>query len=132
MNAQYDDAARESFFRWRHLAGALPLTYGAAPAVKAALLTCALLLATGCASSQEVDLDGGDLDAAPKTDAPAKDSSKDGAQSQCVPQCTTDQDCENSCPAVPNGVNCCDTSTGICYAYAGQACPAPVQDAGFD
>ncbi len=105
--------------------------------MKATLLSCALLLAaTGCASSGETDLDGGiELDAQVKTDAPKSDSggNKDsGSQQQCVQQCTSDQDCESSCPLVPNGVNCCDTSTGICYAYSGSACPAPVADAGFD
>lgn len=103
--------------------------------MKATLLSCALLLAaTGCASSGETDLDGGfEVDGAKvdaKADAPAaKDT---GSQQQCVQQCTSDQDCANSCPLVPNGVNCCDTSTGICYAYSGTACPAPVVDAGFD
>ncbi len=103
--------------------------------MKATLLSCALLLAaTGCASSGETDLDGGDLDAQVKTDAPKADAgNKDtGSQQQCVQQCTSDQDCQNSCPLVPNGTNCCDTSTGICYAYAGTSCPVSVQDAGFD
>ncbi len=101
----------------------------------ASLLACALVLAaTGCATSSGTDLDGGDLDAAVKADAPKTDSgTKDsGSQQQCVSQCTSDTDCESSCPNVPNGVNCCDTSTGICYAYSANACPAPVQDAGFD
>lgn len=102
----------------------------------ASLLSCALILAaTGCASSGETDLDGGELDGAVKTDAAKSDTgtAKDtGSQQQCVSQCTSDTDCENSCPNVPNGVNCCDTSTGICYAYSSTVCPAPVQDAGFD
>jgi hypothetical protein len=103
--------------------------------VKATLLSCALLLAlTNCASSGEADLDGGETDAAIKTDAAKVDSGKqDSSQGQqCVSQCATDDDCANSCPQVPNGVNCCDTSTGICYAYSSTVCPAPVGDAGFD
>ena len=104
--------------------------------MKATLLSCALLLAlTNCASSGDTGDDGGETDAAVKTDAPKTDSGnkQDSApQQQCVSQCTTDDDCANSCPQVPNGVNCCDTSTGICYAYSDTVCPAPVQDAGFD
>jgi hypothetical protein len=102
--------------------------------VKATLLSCALVLAlTNCASSGEGDSDGGE-DVAVKTDATKTDASnKDsGNNPQCVPQCTTDDDCSGSCPEVPNGVNCCDTSTGICYAFSASVCPAPVQDAGFD
>ena len=89
----------------------------------------------GCAASGEEDLDGGfGLDGAVKTDSGGADSGKKdgGSTTSCVPTCSTDQDCQNSCPAVPNGINCCDTSTGICYAYASQVCPAPIPDAGFD
>ena len=106
--------------------------------MKATLLSCALVLAlTNCASSGEADLDGGETtDAAVKTDSASKTDSGNkqdsGQQQQCVSQCATDDDCANSCPQVPNGVNCCDTSTGICYAFNSSTCPAPVQDAGFD
>ena len=101
--------------------------------MKATLLSCALLLAlTNCASSGEADLDGGE-DVAVKTDAKADAANKpDAKQPQCVPQCTSDDDCSGSCPEVPNGVNCCDISTGICYAYSDSVCPVPVADAGFD
>jgi len=101
--------------------------------VKATLLSCALVLAlTNCASSGDTDLDGGE-DVAVKTDSAKPDAKADtGPTEQCVPQCTSDDDCSGSCPAVPNGVNCCDTSTGICYAYSASTCPAPVADAGFD
>ena len=99
----------------------------------------ASLAATGCAASAETDDDGGPTneDAGLKADANKGNDSGNtqqdsGSQGQCVPTCTSDQDCENSCPLVPNGVNCCDTSTGICYAFASTTCPAPVQDAGFD
>jgi hypothetical protein len=102
--------------------------------VKATLLSCALVLAlTNCASSGDTG-DGGDEDVVTKTDASKPDTGKPdtGPTQQCVSQCTTDDDCANSCPQVPNGVNCCDTSTGICYAYSASSCPAPVADAGFD
>jgi hypothetical protein len=102
--------------------------------VKATLLSCALVLAlTNCASSGEGDGDGGDTDAAIKVDATKTDAAKtDAKPPQCVPTCTTDDDCSGSCPAVPNGVNCCDIGTGICYAWNDTVCPAPAQDAGFD
>jgi hypothetical protein len=103
--------------------------------VKAALLSCALLLAvTGCATSTGLDLDGGNLDGATKIDGAKIDGgggNDSGQQGQCVPTCSSDMDCQNSCPTVPNGINCCDTSTGICYAYASTTCPVP-SDAGFD
>ncbi len=88
-----------------------------------------------CASSGDADLDGGDLDAAPKADAPKarRRQARTLGRSSSATQCTSDQDRENSCPLVPNGVNCCDTSTGICYANAGDdVSRAGTQDAGFD
>lgn len=108
--------------------------------MKFVLLASALLLAaTGCATSGDVDIDGGsDLDSAAKPDvAPKPDSGPtkpdSGPPQQCVPSCASDTDCQNSCPQVPNGLNCCDTSTGICYQYADTTCPAPVvSDAGLD
>ena len=102
--------------------------------MKATLLSCALVLAlTNCAtSSGDGDIDGG-ADVAIKSDASKTDAAnKDTGSPQCVANCTSDDDCSGSCPEVPNGVNCCDTSTGICYAYNDSVCPAPVQDAGFD
>ena len=100
--------------------------------MKATLLSCALVLAlTNCASSGDADLDGGE-DVAVKVDAKVDTGKPDVKAPQCVPTCTSDDDCSGSCPEVPNGVNCCDTSTGICYAYSASVCPAPIPDAGFD
>lgn len=45
--------------------------------------------------------------------------------SGCVPQCASDADCQNSCPAVSTGANCCDTSIGICYVGTASVCPVP-------
>ena len=99
--------------------------------MKATLLSCAVLLAlTNCANSSGEGDDGG-ADVV-KVDAKADAGKPDAPTEQCIPQCTSDDDCSGSCPAVPNGVNCCDTSTGICYAYSASSCPAPVADAGFD
>lgn len=140
-NSLYDDATHERSFRETRLVHRYSVTYAPASAVKHTLLSCTVLALsivalTGCAASAEGDDDSGLLDAAIKVDsAPAKDAApkKDsGPPAQCVNTCASDQDCENSCPAVPNGVNCCDTSTGICYAYSSTICPEPVLDAGLD
>jgi hypothetical protein len=106
--------------------------------VKLALLTCSLLCVSalwGCATSTAIDFDGG-LDGATLKDSGNKTDSGNnnndsGQQGQCPSSCFSDMDCQNSCPAVPNGINCCDTATGICYANASSTCPVPV-DAGFD
>lgn len=43
----------------------------------------------------------------------------------CTPSCTSDQECESSCPAAPSGgTNCCDTSSGVCFANTSSTCPA--------
>ena len=49
---------------------------------------------------------------------------------QCVSHCTTDNDCQNSCPSVDGGVSCCDTASSVCFNSATAACPAPAVDGG--
>lgn len=45
--------------------------------------------------------------------------------------CTTDSECESSCPPVQGGgTNCCDTGSGVCYATTQSSCPSPVVDSG--
>lgn len=139
MEDSHDDASRERFFSQLGLVRHYAVTYAAAPAVKYTLLALGLLAslaATGCAASGAADDDGGLFDPdsglkpdGAKTDGGNKDSGNNNGQ--CPSSCASDFDCQNSCPDVPNGINCCDTSTGICYAYASTMCPAPV-DAGFD
>jgi len=127
-------------FSRRVLVREYAVPYAGSPAVKKySILACAalsLLLFNGCATSVGEEEDGGldedggtHPDGATHTDAASNKDS--GSQSQCVTSCTTDEDCQNSCPEVPNGVNCCDTSTGICYAYSSTECPAPVTDGGL-
>ena len=107
--------------------------------MKLALLTCSLFCVSalwGCAASTAIETDGGGLDGSTLKDSGTKTDSggtktDSGQTTQCVPSCTSDTDCQNSCPSVPNGINCCDTATGICYANASSSCPVPV-DAGFD
>jgi hypothetical protein len=99
------------------------------------LSCCALgfLAVTGCAASSETDDNGQDAAMEPET-GPQKDSgtNKDTGNECETIMCAADTDCQAVCPNVPNGTNCCDTSTGHCYAYAQTMCPAPVMDAGFD
>ncbi len=125
-----------AFFSNPRLVCRKAVTYAALSPVKQLLLACAglsFIALTGCATSAGTDDDGGlEVDAALK-DAPVKDTGKkDQAAPVCIPTCTSDDDCSGSCPDVPGGVNCCDTSTGICYAYASSTCPAPPEDAGTD
>jgi hypothetical protein len=103
--------------------------------VKPLLLTCgafAFLALTGCAASTETDDDG--QDAAVIDTGPGKDSTANkDAETACEKlECTTDTECQSTCPLVPNGIECCDTSTGGCYSWAATMCPTPVVDAGFD
>jgi len=106
--------------------------------VKHLLLSSALVFSlftvTGCAASSASEDDGGEDAALADSPENNKDSGKnEGGGQQCVQSCTSDLDCQNSCPTVPQGENCCDTSTGICYAYSSTTCPVPVSgDAGLD
>jgi hypothetical protein len=42
---------------------------------------------------------------------------------QCTPNCKTDSDCQSSCPAVAGALNCCDTSSGVCFTSSEAMCP---------
>jgi len=63
-------------------------------------------------------------------DAGRADAGKTGTDAACVPACNVDAECQNSCPAVSTGVNCCDVTTHICYAASDTMCPMPKIDAG--
>ena len=52
-----------------------------------------------------------------------------GSTAACGQACQTDQDCQNWCAPVNNGLNCCD-STHVCFQWSGNACPAQAQDSG--
>jgi hypothetical protein len=53
---------------------------------------------------------------------------------KCVSHCATDHDCQSSCPPAPNnGINCCDTASGVCFGSTAQTCaPAGGGDGGTD
>lgn len=44
---------------------------------------------------------------------------------QCPSQCTTDQDCQSTCPNPQSGLYCCDSQTGVCYVEPSGTCPEP-------
>jgi len=45
---------------------------------------------------------------------------------QSCGSCTTDSECQSSCPPVQGGgTNCCDTGSGVCYATTQTTCPSP-------
>jgi hypothetical protein len=45
---------------------------------------------------------------------------------QCVPSCTTDDQCANSCAPPTSGSSCCDTATNTCFTASTATCPAPL------
>lgn len=48
-----------------------------------------------------------------------------GGGGTCITGCTADSQCAGSCPPNPSGgANCCDVSTGTCYAATTASCPA--------
>jgi hypothetical protein len=106
------------------------------------ILPIAALLVACATSASEPENDGTPVGTGTKPDAaaPAKDASvkpptppvpdsgttaTPDVGTKCVTTCTTDTECQNSCPVNPNGgANCCDTATGTCYGSADQACIA--------
>lgn len=46
--------------------------------------------------------------------------------------CTSDSDCQSTCPPVQGGgSNCCDVGSDVCYATTQSVCPSP-SEAGVD
>lgn len=112
--------------------------------LRATLPALALVLAgvvAGCSSNSQADTANVDDDAGGGSGNPsASDASASGYDSggggsggqhdsgsgggnQCVGHCTSDQDCQNSCPSLPNGVMCCDVPSGSCYGSQTPQCP---------
>jgi hypothetical protein len=57
-----------------------------------------------------------------------------GPTRRCVPTCSTDADCQASCPPnpTPSLPVCCDRGTGTCFNSSVAMCPAPMTgDAGM-
>ncbi|MDI1447647.1 hypothetical protein [Polyangium sp. 6x1] len=51
-------------------------------------------------------------------------SSSTGGEPVCATQCAADADCQNTCPAAPQGgANCCDAPTKSCYIFGASSCP---------
>ncbi|WP_170229230.1 hypothetical protein [Polyangium fumosum] len=58
------------------------------------------------------------------TASSSSSSSSSGGGAVCVDQCNSDADCQNSCPAAPQGgANCCDVPTHGCYIVGSLSCP---------
>ncbi len=47
-----------------------------------------------------------------------------GGGATCVPTCSSNTDCQTSCPTFTSAVTCCDSSSHTCYMYTGSMCPA--------
>jgi hypothetical protein len=121
-----------------------------AAALSGALIAGLAFAAYGCGSSTPAgDSTGGDPDASTSSSGSSGSSGTSGGSSSggssgtssgssgassgspaaCAQACQTDQDCQNWCAPVNNGLNCCD-STHVCFQWSGNACPAQTPDAG--
>ena len=87
----------------------------------------------GDGKSASVDLTAGpeaDLSVEPDDLTVAPEPGDDLSAMQCVRKCAVDLDCQNSCPAVPGGLNCCDSATNVCYSTQMNVCPIGPIDLG--
>ncbi len=105
-------------------------------------------LLTACASTGDATIDDGDAGGVGAHDsAVAADvgsvydsntghdgaSNTDGGGGVCMANCTSDTECQNTCPMAPNnGTNCCDVGSGVCFASSSSTCPVNGNDAGMD
>jgi hypothetical protein len=89
-----------------------------------ALLVCA----SACGSRSLTVTPGVELDAGSSGgtayDATLGAQGDDGASTgSCAVVCRSHADCQNSCPAVAGGVNCCDVASGVCFGAQVGTCP---------
>ena len=80
--------------------------------------------ASSSGSSSDRDSGGGyEYDSGSNEDTGTGSSSGGGTCGAC----TTDQECQSSCPPVSggSGTNCCDVGSGVCYATTQNTCPTP-------
>ena len=96
---------------------------------KSALAVTAILVAAACANSADVPDDTAlaATDPAPTSSVPpaSKPAPTTPPEKKCVASCKADADCQNSCPALPGGIQCCDTESGVCGGSKTAACPPP-------
>ncbi|HSO34203.1 MAG TPA: hypothetical protein VLT33_16825 [Labilithrix sp.] len=93
---------------------------------KSAFAVTAILVATACANSADVPAEeAAPTDPAPTSTVPPAAKPTPPVEKKCAPSCKTDSDCQNSCPALPGGIQCCDTKAGACFGSKTSACPAP-------
>lgn len=97
------------------------------------VVLCSLVLGLsvlGCGTSSPAADAGADAGDAGSRDAGPRDAgANDGGM--CVPTCTIDIECQNSCPSNPAGANCCDAMLGVCYAAVTPSCPVVDSDGGM-
>jgi hypothetical protein len=96
------------------------------PSLRLGLALLPLVVVVACAADGEPIQDAMEVETAepakmpdtapPREDPPAK---------VCVSSCTQDSECQNSCPALDTGIQCCDAATSVCFASAAAACPVP-------
>jgi hypothetical protein len=94
----------------------------------------AVFIVMACASTEDVPLQATpEKDAAPAPASKVPEASADPDPEpikKCVSKCSSDDDCQNSCPSPSSGAYCCDEATGTCYNNASSTCPQPSPDAG--
>ncbi len=97
---------------------------------KSAFAVTAILVATACADSAEVPGDAEETPAPTTTVPPAAKPAPTTppVEKKCAPSCKTDVDCQNSCPVLPGGIQCCDTKAGACFGSKTSTCPAPMPE----
>lgn len=78
----------------------------------------------GAAVGDAGSADAGPKDAGKKDAAPFDAGAKKDGGGVCTVNCHSDLECEQTCPTPPQGSsNCCDFTTGVCYASLSGICP---------
>jgi hypothetical protein len=99
------------------------------PTVRRTVLALSLIagVLTACASEQP-PVNEGDPNAnrdatAPPPPPPPAAKPDSGNGKACKANCTSDAECQSTCPPAPNnGLNCCDRGSGVCFASSTGTC----------
>jgi hypothetical protein len=85
---------------------------------------------TGTTGSQDVGVGSNDTGVVSTGDTGTGTGAGDAPSGTCAPNCSSDSDCQSTCPAVSGALNCCDPGSGVCFTSSESVCPDQVPEGG--
>ncbi len=105
---------------------------GALPLCLVVLAACGAATGSELGPEPDAGFDGGVVDTGLLDGMPIDGNVSDAGR-VCIAHCTSDLECQSTCPNAPgHGVNCCDFPSGVCFLASPGMCPMFVNDASLD